>query len=135
MWLGLIDKTSATYKTEPFALALATNTSGETVSITADRHPTIGYCPEDLLEKEGKYSFILQPLNRLLMIAAREGLTLNPNHIHSSRCPTARELINFIGAGFTNIQIGNPRTSRDDHGLKALQQLQETKILTTETQS
>jgi len=135
IWLGLIDKTSAAYKTEPFALALATNASSQTVSITTDRHPTIGYCPEDPIEKEGKYSFILQPLNRLLMIAAREGLTLNPNHIHSSRCPTSRELINFIGAGFTHLQIGNPRTSRDDHGLKALQQLQETKILTTETQS
>ncbi len=128
-WKLLINKATTEYKNEPFATALATNQSGETIAITATLHPTIGYTPQDPLDKEGKYSFILQPLNRLLMIAAREGLSLSPNHIYSSRCPSSRELINFIGAGFTTLQIGNKQKARDQHGLLALEQLEENKTL------
>ena len=128
-WIASLSLAITTYENEPFAIALATDPTGNTVSLTTDRHPTLGYLPEDPLDKEGKYSFILQPLNRLLMIAAREGLKLDAKNIYTSRCPTARELVNFIGAGFTYLQIRNKEKARDEHGLLALQQLEDAQIL------
>lgn len=110
---------------EPFAIALTTDQK----YILVDRHPTVGYTAETVEPKDDKYSFILQPLNRLLMIASKEGLPLNPEHIYSSRVPTSRELVNFIGAGFDQIQIGDTKTARDEFGPLALKQLIEAKIL------
>jgi len=128
-WGHTLSSSQSTYGDEPFALALATDNSGQNVSILVDRHPTIGYTSETVEKKENKYSFILQPLNRLLMIAAKEGLKLDPNHIYSSRVPTSREFVNFIGAGFTKIQIGASNESRDENGLHALKQLKLNKVI------
>lgn len=128
-WGSLLEHKKETLKEEPFALALAKNENNEDVSILVDRHPTIGFTTETVESKRGKYSFILQPLNRLLMIAAKEGLTLDPDHIFSSRVPTSRELVNFIGAGYSKIQIGNIDESRDEFGPLALKQLQIDKII------
>ncbi len=116
-------------KDEPFALALATNQNGEKSSILVDRHPTIGYTTETVESKRGKYSFILQPLNRLLMVAAKEGLTLNPEYIYSSRTPTSREFVNFIGAGKKTMYIGDLTEARDEFGPQALKLLKQKNIL------
>jgi len=132
LWKDILTTAKKSHSEEPFALALAADQNGETVSILVDRHPTIGYTYETVENKEDKYSFILQPINRLLMIAAKEGLTLDPDHIYSSRTPTSREFVNFIGAGFTTLQIGNKEKARDEHGLDALNQLTNSKILHTE---
>lgn len=129
-WQATKSSAQSHYGDEPFALALATNTNGEKVSILVDRHPTIGYTYETVENKQDKYSFILQPINRLLMIAAKEGLTIDTDHIYSSRTPTSRELINFIGAGFNKLHIGNQEKSRDEGGIKALEKLINSKILT-----
>ena len=112
----------------PFSLAQAKNSHGENFIIAVDCHPTIGYTSETVEEKRGKYSFIIQPLNRILMIAAREGLTIE--QIYSSRTPTSREMINTIGAGITTLQIGDKKSARDEYGTKALAQLQDANIMT-----
>jgi len=128
-WKSALNAAQKTYGDEPFALARATNQNGESVSILVDRHPTIGYTYETVENKQDKYSFILQPINRLLMIAAKEGLTLDADHIYSSRIPTSRELVNFIGAGYSKIQIGDRASSRDEHGPAALSTLIESAII------
>lgn len=120
---------------EPFALGRATNPEKTCFTIITDRHPTIGYTYETIDDTENKYSFVLEPINRLLMVAAREGLKLDPAHIYSSRVPTSRELVNFIGAGFTHIQIGDNKTARDEYGLNALNQLRKAEILYVENQA
>ncbi len=125
----LIQNAHKSEGTEPFALALAENTEGQNVFILVDRNPTVGYTAETVEPKDDKYSFILQPINRLLMIASKEGLTLDPVHIYSSRVPTARELVNFIGAGLDRFQIGDMDTYRDQHGPEALNQLINARII------
>ena len=72
----------------------------------------------------------MQPLNRLLMTAARGGLTIEPDTITTSRAPTSRELVNFIGAGFNQITIGDPTDCRDKFGLEALEELKEKQVIT-----
>lgn len=92
----------------------------------------------DLLERaphrpppDEKYNSVLQPVNRLLMSARREGLTIIADHVYSSRVPTARELVNIVGAGINHLWIGDIKDSRDDNGQKALAQLQEAGVLKT----
>ncbi len=128
---ALIQRAHKEYEDEPFALVLASDTSGQKVSICVTRHPTIGYTSEDIDGKIGKYSFILEPLNRILMITAREGLSLVPEHTYSNRTPTSRELINYVGAGFKTLSIGDESQSRDDQGIVALNLLKKSKILNT----
>lgn len=128
-WEKAIKSAHKTYPETPFALAFAKDQDGNNVSLLVDSHPTIGYTSETVENKQGKYSFILQPLNRLLMIAAREGLQLDSQHIYSSRTPTSRELVNFIGAGQNTLTIGNPTLSRDEHGPIAYKTLKEYNLL------
>jgi dCMP deaminase len=128
-WIASLSLAMTEKKDEPFALALAKNHDAQIFSILVKPHPTIGYTYETIDEPPNKYSFILEPLNRLLMIAARHGLKISPDHLYSSRTPTARELVNILGAGINQIQIGNINDSRDESGPKALKQLQNAKIL------
>ena len=121
------------FKEEPFAIALTTDAKDENFYIAVDSHPTIGYTSETIEDKNGKYSFIIQPMNRILMIAAREGLIIEG--IYSSRTPTSRELVNMIGAGISSIQIGDKEKARDDHGLKALENLINSGVLHIQDES
>lgn len=114
---------------KPFARVLATDAQNQTFLMIAEAHPVIGYTSQTLENPEGKYTFILEPINRLLMGAARCGLKVDPARLYSSRVPTARELINMIGAGFDHIEIGNLQDSRDAHGLDALRTLRGAGIL------
>ena len=113
----------------PFASARANDLNGEALSILVSSHPTVGFTTEDIEKQRGKYSFIIQPLNRLLIIAAKEGLSLDPTSLISSRNPTSRELVNFIGAGFNTLKILDLNTSRDEFGPIALKHLQEHNLL------
>ncbi|MEZ5814086.1 MAG: deoxycytidylate deaminase [Alphaproteobacteria bacterium] len=126
---ALIAKAYEQMNEEPFAIAIAHDHGGQTFSILVKPHPTIGYTYETMDKPPNKYSFLMEPLNRLLMIAARHGLKINPGHLYSSRTPTARELVNMLGAGLNQIQIGNTNDSRDKFGPKALKQLRDAKIL------
>lgn len=119
----------AQFSSSPFAIAAAQDENGKIFLISAPVHPVIGYTTETLEKPEEKYSFLLQPVNRLLMTAARYGMRLMPGTLYSSRVPTARELVNLVGAGLTEITIGANDQARDESGLAALQQLEKAGIL------
>lgn len=131
LWNELINDASAESENEPFVLALGQNKEGKDVSVLIYRHPTIGYTYETMESKDEKYSFILQPLGRILMVAAREGIKLNNDYIYSSRVPTSRELVNFIGAGLNSLKIGDNSACRDKHGIIAKNMLKNAEILNT----
>jgi dCMP deaminase len=122
-----VSRASAECKDEPFALALCKDESGAHVILRTDRHPAVGYTSETIESKEGKYSFILQPVSRILMIASLDGLKIEK--LFSSRTPTSRELVNMIAAGIDTLQIGDQTKCRDEFGLIALKQLKDAKIL------
>lgn len=122
----------AQHKDHEFAAALAHNIEGEHYLIFVRRHAAIGYSrdvPDSMEERQGKYSFVLQPLNRLLMTAPRHGLKLIDGEIFSSRVPTAREQVNFVGAGLTQLIIGDRSKARDEGAFAALEQLTSAGIL------
>ena len=97
--------------------------------ISAEPHLVIGYTSETDTHEDGKYSFALEPVNRLLMTAARKGLTIDPAYLYSSRVPSSRELVNMIGAGLNQISIGDTQSARDEFGPRALKQLVDAGIL------
>lgn len=118
------------YNDESYAVAFAENSAGEKFAISAEPHPVIGYTSDTMEEPGDKYSFILQPVNRLLMTAARKGLTIQNGFLYSSIVPTARELVNVTGAELDHMIIGNQHAARDEWGPMALMQLEEAGILT-----
>lgn len=118
------------YAGQPFAMALAHDKAGQSFAFSARAHAAIGYSGEENLESpDGKYSFVLEPVNRLLMAAARKSLGLQKDLVYSSRVPTARELINMIGADLPVIRIGALNSARDIFGPQALRQLTEAGII------
>lgn len=118
------------YADRPFALALARDEAGESIALSACAHAVIGYSGNENLESpDGKYSFVLEPVNRLMMAAARKGLSIQGEYLYSSRIPTARELINMTGANLRTIYIGDLNTARDIFGPQALRQLTEAGII------
>ncbi len=98
--------------------------------VTVTIGPSLGM-PDDgeLDSAESKYNTLMQPINRLLMTAAREGFEILPDSVYSSRIPSSRELVNLIGAGITHLSIGDMNDARDEHGRRALEQLQAENIL------
>lgn len=124
-----IKAAKAHYGDEPFALCVAYNADYKPFILHAQRHPTIGYTHHDDLSKEGKYSFILQPLNRLLFGSKFYGLLIDPDKIYSSRVATSREFVNIVGAGIQTLTIGDMDEARDEFGYEALQQLTSQNII------
>lgn len=105
------------------AAAFARDVNGHIFGLAVRAHPAIGYSmstdADEIEHPHGKYNFMLEPLNRLLMNAARRGLRLIDGAIYSSRVPTAREQINFVGAGLRQIYIGDWEKARDDDAFHA----------------
>ncbi len=118
-----------------FAAAIARAENGAVFGLTAFSHPAIGYSyetdKEELGQSKGKYSFMLEPVNCLLMNAARRGLKIMDGLLYSSQVPTAREQVNMVGAGITAYRLGDAGKARDDDSLVALKMLSEKKVLTT----
>ncbi len=94
-------------KHERWGCALATDTRGKIYTLVASAHPAIGYTQNDIEKPDGKYDFILEPVNRILMGASRNNLKLSPNYLWCSVLPSPREMVNLIGCGFKGIYIGN----------------------------
>lgn len=118
---------------EPFVACYARTRLGSYTALLVRPHLAIGL-DEDrtaqlapLLEK---YSLTLQPIDRALITAARYGLKIDPAYLYSAHVPTAREFVNLVGAGYTQITIGDSASSRDEWGLQALGQLENRGILT-----
>lgn len=123
------------HKRRKYAIALVEDKSGNKFSLVARAHAVIGYSlqkPDEALELMrpiGKYSFIQEPVNRMLMYLSRKGYKLIDGYLYCSQVPTSREQVNLVGAEITRITVGNTQKSRDTHGRKAMQQLSEAKIL------
>ncbi len=118
----------------PYATAYAENAEGDIVQIIATQHASIGYTEEQdsgeiAHPPDDKYSFLLEPVNRLLMAAARHGLVLDKSQIFSSRMPTSREQVNMVGAGIERVFIGNPEEARDEGARVAMAQLSTAGVL------
>lgn len=113
--------------------ALATDTTGKTWTLVASAHPAIGFTEHglshtDLLDT-GKYDFYLEPVNRLLMGAARKGLRLLPDMIWCSVLPSPREMVNLIGAGLSRLRIGDIQTHKKASSEEAFRLLAETGLV------
>jgi len=127
-------------KTGPHKMALAwgIDRHGVLHGLIARDHPAIGYTMEHDADSirhppENKYSLVLEPLNRLLMNAARFGINIIDEKIYCSLAPTAREQVNFAGAALRTLYIGNPNEARDEAALKALKTMREAGILIIKT--
>lgn len=117
------------------AFGYGRNETGQLFSLCARAHAVTGFTMRDdhdvdrILQAPSKYSFIQEPLNRLLMVAHREGLILDPATLFCSQIPTAREQVNFIGAGFDTLKVGRSDLSRDQSGLDARDLLEAHQLL------
>ncbi len=100
--------------------------------MTAILHPSLGLTQEQskaISEQQDKYSPNIRPINRLIGACARYGLDIIDGTLISSQTPTSREFVNMVGAGLTKLYIEDRTLCRDDHGLIALQQIEEHKII------
>lgn len=119
-----------------FAIALTDNGQGQRQAFTARAHAVTGFTMEkdiedalDMLTPIGKYSFIQEPVNRMLMYLARHGLKPVDGYLYCSQVPTSREQVNVVGAGISQLAVGNTQKCRDPSGIKAMKQLKEAGIL------
>lgn len=131
---ALIDLKSEQHRGRKFAVALAKNRRGDAFGLCARAHPAVGYTMEadiDEIERpEGKYSFIQEPVNRLLMSMPRHGLKIAGGLLFCSQLPTAREMVNMVGAGLSGITVRNPGMARDEWAFGAMRQLSRAGVLT-----
>ncbi len=114
--------------------------------LTGENHPprvvistarlVIGYragAASDQLEMHdmdtGKYSFISEPVNRLLMYARAQGERIDSACLVSSRIPTAREQVNLVAADLTTLFVLDPHAVRDSGAVAAWAQLTRAGIL------
>lgn len=117
------------FKQEPFALLTASDKSDNEFFIFAASSTVCGLTDKNNIPEIGKYSPIQQPINRILMATKRHGVHFKIESLYSSRIPTAREMVNLIGAGFQSVYIGDKSQFRDPESLKALKQLEKVDIL------
>ncbi len=118
--------------TPAFAACLAKDRENNTVFVTAKTSMSYGLSKNDaqnIRSSQNKYAATLQPINHLVAICAKHGLNIDKEFIFSSQTPTSREFVNLIGAGFKRMYIGNKSQCRDKWGVKALEQLENKKII------
>jgi len=134
-FVTLIEEATAHNHRRKFAVAIVDDLNGQSFSLTVRAHPVLGFSMQDpdealdLLTPVGKYSFIQEPVNRLLMYMARHGYRLREDYIYCSQVPTSREQVNLIGAGYDKITIGNFQKCRDAEGLRAMELLKDAGVL------
>lgn len=130
---------SVKVKAERWACGYAQDMKGNVFALTASAHAAIGYSeasPDDreqINHPEGKYNFYLEPMNRLMMGAARHGLKLIDGEIYASCIPTAREQVNLVAANLSCLYVGDAEKSRDADGLRARSVLEQARIIEFKT--
>jgi deoxycytidylate deaminase len=120
---------------ERWACGFAMGDQRQLYALIASAHPAIGYTKENpgdldaLSHPEGKYNFYLEPVNRLLMGAARNGMRLLDGLVWCSVVPTSREQVNLVAANIGTIHIGATNEARDADALAARDTLSTADIL------
>lgn len=109
----------------PFAAGIL-EINGEQRLLACERLDMMPHTPEP----HEKYTFIQEPLNRLLMTSRRLSGTLKQGSIISSQVPSARELVNLIGAGHKEIAVFATDQARDKSCFDALNLLKEKGVIT-----
>ena len=116
-----------------FSFAYAQDTNNNLFYIIAPAHPAIGFqSQQDIYEiahPQGKYSFIQEPTNRLLMTAVRKGLNIINNETYTTDVPSSREFVNLVGAGIKTLTIRNKALARDDFSFQAMSLLQNKSVI------
>jgi dCMP deaminase len=114
----------------PFALGMGYDPAGNrTIALITGASLPPGLTEGDEMDSTDKYSQRTEPLNRLLMNAARLGIVLDRDHLYSSRIPTAREQVNLTGAGVARLYIGDKTDSRDASGPEAMRLLERHNVM------
>jgi dCMP deaminase len=116
-------------KHERWGCALATDSHGKLWTLVASAHPAIGHTQDDFYKTDGKYDFILEPMNRILMGSARKGLKISQNHIWCSVLPSPREMVNLVGYGVRKIYIGDLNTAKKPVSLASKETLEANQII------
>ena len=131
----VIEKATHHNQRRKFAIALVKDQEGNKFSLMARGHVVVGYSMEkseealELLTPIGKYSFIQEPVNRLMMHLSRRGYKLIEDYLYCSQVPTSREQVNLVGAGVERITVGDLQRCRDAAGLDAMMLLKTHGIL------
>jgi dCMP deaminase len=131
----VIETASTINKRRKFCIAMVENSAGKRFALTARAHAVVGYSMQqpdealDLLTPIGKYSFIQEPVNRMMMHLSRKGYILFEDFLYCSQVPTSREQVNLTGAEIKRITVGDMQKSRDIQGIKAMEQLSHAGVL------
>jgi len=134
-FLTHIQNAEEKHKRRKFTLSFVKDSNGDAYCLIARAHAVIGYSlqkPDEALELMrpiGKYSFIQEPVNRMIMFIARKGYHLIDDYFYCSQVPTSREQVNLVGAGIWRISVGDYQKSRDSYGIKAMEVLKVAKII------
>jgi dCMP deaminase len=116
-----------------FAIAIATDNKDRLFSIVARSHPVAGYCierdAEIISHREGKYSFIQEPVNRILMACSRYGMDIIDGLLYSSRVPRSREQVNILGSHISTIIVGDKEKAGGESAIEAMKLLEARGIL------
>ncbi len=130
-----ISNASIMHQQRKISIAIVKDSKDQYFSLTARAHAVEGYTMQNpdealtLLTPIGKYSFIQEPVNRMLMTCARYGYRIKKDYFYCSQVPTSREQVNLIGADINRISIGNLQKCRDRFGFQAMEILSKHKIL------
>ncbi|QQG37026.1 MAG: deoxycytidylate deaminase [Micavibrio aeruginosavorus] len=129
-----VEKMRHRHRGRRFACAIGRDrVSGNVFSLAARSHPVIGYSMANdaslLRDSENKYNYMLEPMNRLIMGAARIGVKLVDGMIFCTNVPTSRELVNLIGAGITRLYIEHANKALDEAAILAKRTVTNARIL------
>lgn len=130
----LIPELQRRFEGEAFALARVRLDRGlEQAYLTLASLPP-GFTPERYLrseqDKEGKYRFPVDPMNRLLIHCKRFGLQLMDGHVICSMHPSSRALVNAVAARVHTITTLRDEPDHGEMGPAVGQELQEHGIMT-----
>lgn len=123
-FVDFVEKMRHHHRGRRFACAIGRDrVSGNVYSLAARSHPVIGYSMASdaqlLRDPENKYTYMLEPVNRLIMGSARIGVKLIDGMIFCTNIPTSREQVNLIGAGITRVYVEHPNKALDEHAINA----------------
>ena len=123
-FVDFVEKMRRRHHGRRFACAIGRDrVSGNVYSLSARSHPVIGYSMASdaqlLRDPENKYTYMLEPINRLLMGSARIGVKLIDGMIFCTNIPTSREQVNLIGASITRVYVEHPNKALDESAIQA----------------